>query len=115
MSAQPVQHHPGPVPAIPKTIDAIAVALSAAKRMAFYAEIGQTDAAELESAIERWWTDALLDQVPGREERLANVMAGGTWSRSTRSPPARRRPPGEPAPPPPRLDALLRGGPGHRH
>jgi hypothetical protein len=76
MSAQPVHHHPGPVPAIPKTIDAVALALSAPKRMAFYAVVGQTAAAELESVIERWWTDAMLDQVPGREERLANVMAG---------------------------------------
>jgi hypothetical protein len=76
MSALPVHRRPGPVPAIPKTIDAIAVALSAPKRMAFYAEVGQTDAAELESVIERWWTDVMLDQVPGREERLAGVMAG---------------------------------------
>jgi hypothetical protein len=77
VSAQPIHHHlPGPVPAIPKTIDAVAGALSAPKRMAFYAEVGQTDAGEVESVIERWWADAMLDQVPGREERLANVMAG---------------------------------------
>lgn len=76
MSAQPVHHHIGPVSAIPKTIDAIAGVLSAPKRMAFYAEVGQTDAAELENTIERWWADAMLDQVPGREERFANVMAG---------------------------------------
>ncbi|MFD9220003.1 hypothetical protein ACFWDI_08235 [Streptomyces sp. NPDC060064] len=53
MSAQPIHHSPGPVPAIPKTIDAVALALSGAERMAFYAELGGSDAAELEATAER--------------------------------------------------------------
>ncbi|WP_329128479.1 hypothetical protein OG552_00160 [Streptomyces sp. NBC_01476] len=76
MSAQPVHQAAGSVAAIPKTIDAIAVALSGAKRMAFYAQVGQTDAADLEGVIERWWTDALLDQVPGREDQVSAALDG---------------------------------------
>lgn len=75
MSAQPVHHAPGPVPAIPKTIDDVATALSPTKRMAFYAEVGKTPAADLETTVERWWTDAMLNRVPGRAARIDNVRA----------------------------------------
>lgn len=75
MSAQPIHQVTERVPAIPKTIDAIAVALSGAKRMAFYAEVGKTPAPDLEGVIERFWMDAMLDQVPGREQRVADAMA----------------------------------------
>ncbi|MET8677806.1 hypothetical protein ABZW18_09490 [Streptomyces sp. NPDC004647] len=78
MSAQPAHlDHDRRVKAIPRTPDAIGESLSGAQRMAFYRELGRAEQGEqIDSVLDKWWMEALLDQVPGREERYANVMAG---------------------------------------
>lgn len=77
MSAQP--EHPADPRArpIPHTIDAVAGALTGAKRMAFYAEIGQAEEGEpLNNTLRKWWMEAMFDAQPGREQRLAEAAAG---------------------------------------
>jgi hypothetical protein len=80
MSAQPVrqQHEHDPrVRAIPRTIQAVGDALSSEKRLAFYAEVLAAEAGEsINLVLETWWREAMLDQLPGRAERLENVLAG---------------------------------------
>lgn len=82
MSAQPVHHDDtdparGRVKAIPRTINAIGDALSGEKRARFYREVLAAEQGQaLDTALERWWMDAMLDQAPGREESLANALAG---------------------------------------
>ncbi|MEZ0067073.1 hypothetical protein ABIA32_003086 [Streptacidiphilus sp. MAP12-20] len=82
MSAQPVQHDHDPrVAAVPRNIQAIGNALGGAKRLAFYAEVLGAEAGEpINLVIEMWWREAMLDQLPGRAERLAAALArrGGT-------------------------------------
>ncbi|WP_029391534.1 hypothetical protein [Streptomyces xiaopingdaonensis] len=77
MSAQP-EHSVDPrVRPIPRTIDSVADALSGAKRMAFYAEVGRAqEGPELNETLHKWWIEALCDAVPGRGRRLANADAG---------------------------------------
>lgn len=78
MTAQP--EHPAPDPRvqpIPHTIDAVATALSGAKRMAFYAEIGQAEeGTAINAVLRKWWMEALFDARPGREQRLADAEGG---------------------------------------
>lgn len=78
MTAQP--EHPVPdsrVRPIPHTIDAVAGALSGAKRMAFYAEIGQAEEGDpINSVLRKWWMEAMFDSVPGAERSRANAAAG---------------------------------------
>ena len=78
MTAQPEDPAPDPrVRPIPHTIDAVANALSGAKRMAFYAEIGQAEEGEaINAVLRKWWMEALFDSRPGREQRLADADAG---------------------------------------
>jgi len=62
---------------LPHTIDAVAGALTGAKRMAFYAEIGQAEEGEpINSVLRKWWMEAMFDSRPGREQRLADADAG---------------------------------------
>ncbi|MEU6113110.1 hypothetical protein ABZ840_00850 [Streptomyces sp. NPDC047117] len=77
MSAQP-EHPADPrVRPLPHTIDAVADALAGAKRMAFYAEIGQAEEGEpLNATLRKWWMEAMFDQQPGRQQRLADAAAG---------------------------------------
>lgn len=73
MTAQPEVPDPRVHP-IPHTIDAVADGLGAAKRMAFYAEIGQAEGADtIALVLEKWWMEAMFDSRPGRERRLAAV------------------------------------------
>ncbi|KIF77362.1 hypothetical protein QR77_32915 [Streptomyces sp. 150FB] len=78
MSTQP-EHSADPtvrVRPIPHTIDAVAGALTGAKRMAFYAEIGQAEEGEAINAVLRaWWMEAMFDSRPGRQQRLAETDA----------------------------------------
>jgi hypothetical protein len=79
MTAQP--EHPAPDSRarspIPHTIDAVAGALGPAKRMAFYAEIGQAEEGDqINSVLRKWWMEAMFDSRPGREQRLADADAG---------------------------------------
>lgn len=76
MSAQPVHpHHPGP--RVPRTINGIADALSGARRMEFYREIGEAQAGpELQHVLATWWGQAMLDTDPERERITAAAEAG---------------------------------------
>ena len=74
MTAQAEEPGPRTAP-IPHTIDAVAGALSAAKRMAFYAEIGQAEGVEaIAEVLEGWWMEAMFDGQAGRERRLAAAV-----------------------------------------
>jgi hypothetical protein len=69
--------HSPHTPPIPHTIDAVAAALTGAKRMAFYREIGQAEEGEdINTVLRRWWREAMFDSRPGREQRLAHADAG---------------------------------------
>ncbi|MFC4911943.1 hypothetical protein [Actinomadura gamaensis] len=65
---------PGQTRAIPRTVSAIADALSPDKRARFMAETSRAD--DLDAVLDRWWRDAMLDQVPGREKRVTDALAG---------------------------------------
>lgn len=76
-----IQHetHDGKLrtPAIPHTIDAISQALSPAKRMAFYAEVGQAEEGEpVARVMRKWWMEATFDSRPGRQQQLDDAAAG---------------------------------------
>ncbi|MFJ7497862.1 hypothetical protein ACIQZB_43620 [Streptomyces sp. NPDC097727] len=77
MSAQP-EHPADPrVRPIPHTIDAVAGTLTGAKRMAFYAEIGQAEEGEaINAVLRKWWMEAMFDSRPGRDQRLADASSG---------------------------------------
>jgi hypothetical protein len=61
---------------IPHTIDAVAGALTGAKRMAFYAEIGQAEEGEdINTVLRKWWMEAMFDSQPRRGQRLADADA----------------------------------------
>ena len=78
MSAQP--DHPVPDPRvrpIPHTINAIGDALSAEKRLAFYAEVLAAEEGEpINTVMRKWWMEAMFDGSPGRQQRLADAAAG---------------------------------------
>ncbi|MET7936534.1 hypothetical protein [Streptomyces sp. NPDC005322] len=77
MSAQPVHSHEPEEPRVPRTINGIADALSGARRMEFYREVGQAQAgSELQHVIATWWGHAMLDTDPERERTIAAVEAG---------------------------------------
>ena len=76
MSAQPVHPH-DPGPRVPRTINGIADALSGARRMEFYREIGEAQAGpELQHVVATWWGQAMLDSDPERERIIAAAEAG---------------------------------------
>jgi hypothetical protein len=77
VSAQPEYPAAPKVRPLPRTIDAVAGALAGAKRMAFYAEIGRAEEGEeINTVLRKWWAEAMFDQRPGRERRLAEASAG---------------------------------------
>ncbi|MFC1402201.1 MULTISPECIES: hypothetical protein [Streptacidiphilus] len=82
MSAQSVEYtHDPRVAPLPRTIQAIGDALSGAPRMAFFAEaLSAAQGRPLDAVIDRWWAEAMLSLLPGREQRLAEVMAGENLS-----------------------------------
>ncbi|WP_405729605.1 hypothetical protein OG607_28765 [Streptomyces sp. NBC_01537] len=76
MSARPVHPH-DPGPRVPRTINGIADALSGARRMEFYREIGEAQAGpELQHVVATWWGQAMLDTDPERERIIAAAEAG---------------------------------------
>lgn len=86
MSARPVHPH-DPGPRVPRTINGIADALSGARRMEFYREIGEAQAGpELQHVVATWWGQAMLDTDPERERIIAAAEAArcrrSAWIRS---------------------------------
>ena len=77
MSAQPEQAPDPRVRPIPHTINAIGDALSAEKRLAFYAEVLAAEEGEpINTVMRKWWMEAMFDRRPGRQQRLADATAG---------------------------------------
>ncbi|SEL31870.1 hypothetical protein [Streptacidiphilus jiangxiensis] len=75
MTAQPVAYHHDELPRVERTPDGIGQALTGARRMAFYADLGRVRSGqEFEAVIGRWWSRAVL--APGQAERIAAARAG---------------------------------------
>ncbi|WP_327071870.1 hypothetical protein [Kitasatospora sp. NBC_01302] len=75
MSVHAVHHHP-PQPRVPRTPDGIAAALSGARRMEFYRELGQADIDRAEQVLNRWWCEAEMDADPEQDRIIAAARAG---------------------------------------
>lgn len=90
MSAQPV-HYVGQPPVVPRDPDGIVGALSGARRMAFYQELGHVRTGEaFERLLDVWWCRATSDSRPGREARV-RAAREGTLPTTTWDEIARRR------------------------
>ncbi|MGW4648409.1 hypothetical protein [Kitasatospora sp. NPDC004289] len=78
MSVQPVHHHPeqNSEPRVPRTADGIAEALTGARRMAFYRELGQAPIDRVGEVLNRWWCEAELDADPEQDQIVAAARAG---------------------------------------
>ncbi|GAA1229756.1 hypothetical protein GCM10009665_20230 [Kitasatospora nipponensis] len=61
---------------VPRTADGIAAALSGARRMAFYRELGQAPIGQAEQVLTRWWCEAELDADPEQDRIIAAARAG---------------------------------------
>jgi hypothetical protein len=76
VTAQPIHPHDVDAPRVPRTINGIADALTGARRMEFYREIGQAEAGPaLEHALATWWGEAMLDTDPERDDIIAAAEA----------------------------------------
>lgn len=90
VSAQPVHYADQPA-AITRDPDGIASALSGARRMAFYQELGHVRTGEaFERLLDVWWCRATSDSRPDREARL-QAAREGTLPTTTWAEIARRR------------------------
>jgi hypothetical protein len=62
---------------VPRTINGIADALSGARRMEFYREVGEAEAgSELDHVLATWWGQAMLDTDPERARVIAAAESG---------------------------------------
>ncbi|MGK5642865.1 hypothetical protein ACSNOK_31865 [Streptomyces sp. URMC 126] len=76
MSAQPV-HYGASRPQVPRTIQGIAEALGAEKRMEFYRLVLAAEAGpDLDHVMATYWGHAMLDTDPERERVIAATEAG---------------------------------------
>ncbi|OIV37000.1 hypothetical protein BIV57_13510 [Mangrovactinospora gilvigrisea] len=75
MTAQPLEPSTG-ADRVPRTVDGIAQALSGARRMAFYRELGLATAETAPAVVRRWWAEAMLDTDPARDAIRAQVDNG---------------------------------------
>lgn len=65
------------VPAIPRTIAAIAQALDPTRHDEFQTAVYHAEqGTELDSALMTWWLEAMFETVPGRDRRLDDTFAG---------------------------------------
>ena len=74
MTAQPVHHHPDPVP---RNATGIAAALDGERRTEFYREFLAAAPEQAEGVLRRWWCEATLDASPDGE-RLTTAALDGT-------------------------------------
>ncbi|KAB8160223.1 hypothetical protein FH609_028390 [Streptomyces sp. 3MP-14] len=80
MSGQPVHHRFPDEPGgerVPRTADGIAAALSPARRMEFYRELGTAPLDNVEAVLRRWWCEAMLDTDPDGD-RITTAALDGT-------------------------------------
>jgi hypothetical protein len=75
---------------VARTADGIAAALTPARRMEFYRELGTSPVHRVEAILRRWWCEAMLDTDPQREHITAAAMEG-TLPLSTMAEVAARR------------------------
>jgi hypothetical protein len=61
---------------VPRTADGIAAALTPARRMEFYRELGISPVHRVEAILRRWWCEAMLDADPQGEHLAAAAMEG---------------------------------------
>ncbi|NEB93909.1 hypothetical protein [Streptomyces bauhiniae] len=65
------------LPAIPRTIAAIAEALDPTRRVEFQTAAHHArQGTELDSVLMTWWLEAMFEAVPGRDRRLDDTVAG---------------------------------------
>jgi hypothetical protein len=77
VTAQPVHPHEVGLPRVPRTINGIADALTSARRMEFYREVGQAEAGpDLQHVLATWWGEAMLDSDPDRDRIISAIQAG---------------------------------------
>ncbi|GAB2891478.1 hypothetical protein [Streptomyces mayteni] len=83
MSVQPIHYHqPEGGERVPRTIDGIAGALSAPRRMEFYRELGTAPLDRAEAVLRRWWCEAMLDTDPDGD-RVTAAALDGTLPKAT--------------------------------
>ncbi|MFE5403207.1 hypothetical protein ACWELO_23690 [Streptomyces sp. NPDC004596] len=71
------QHGDARLPAIPRTIAAIAQALGSDRRAEFHTAVYHArQGAELDSVLMTWWLEAMFEMLPGRDRRLDDTVAG---------------------------------------
>ncbi|RKN36717.1 hypothetical protein [Streptomyces hoynatensis] len=83
MSVQPIHYrHPGDGERVPRTVDGIAGALAAPRRMEFYRELGTAPLERAEAVLRRWWCEAMLDTDP-EGDRITAAALDGTLPQAT--------------------------------
>ncbi|WP_219505306.1 hypothetical protein [Nonomuraea ceibae] len=73
---------PADGPVVPKTADGIAAALSPARRMEFYRQLGTAPLGQVEAVLRRWWCEAVLDADP-RAEHVYHAAISGNLAKTT--------------------------------
>ncbi|WP_245880820.1 hypothetical protein [Streptomyces zhaozhouensis] len=76
---------------MPRTADGIAAALSPARRMEFYRELGTAQLDQAEAVLRRWWCEAMLDADPEGDRLTAAALDGTLPLASVSSVLARRQ------------------------
>lgn len=83
MNAQAAyQHHDGDEPRVPRTFDGIATALSGARRMEFFRQVGSADLDEATNLLKTWWCEVMLDTDPDAD-RIRQAAVNGTLPKTT--------------------------------
>ncbi|MDT0310251.1 hypothetical protein RM780_25335 [Streptomyces sp. DSM 44917] len=94
MSASPARQgepHGDPRERVPRTADGIAAALSPARRMEFYRELGTAPLEKAEAVLRSWWCEAMLDTDPEADRVTAAALDGTLPLASVASVLARRQ------------------------
>ncbi|MHA6757674.1 hypothetical protein [Streptacidiphilus sp. PAMC 29251] len=77
MAAQHAEMPTSPhIQPIGHTIREIGDALVGERRQAFLEEVIGAEPDAVVEVMSRWWFEVMLDQVPGRDERLRDALAG---------------------------------------
>ncbi|MEV1006611.1 hypothetical protein [Streptomyces sp. NPDC049881] len=92
MSVQPVHRdQAGDGERVPRTIDGIAGALTASRRMEFYRQLGTAPLEQAEAVLRHWWCEAMLDTDPDGDRITVATLDGTLPLASVQSVLARRQ------------------------